>query len=356
MRWEDERYVRFYTRDTPEFLALTWHARGLFGLVLRVVDRAGVLPVGKLGLKGVAVAVHAPWAEIEAPLGELLGDGCLAYDETRGAVFIRNYLAAQECPQSDRARKRASRERTAASFGGSVSASENATEALAGDHDMRQSAAVATNVHTQIVNQGLVTTRDDIKSRPVTISGHNSGPNVTSGHAASHAVTPCRAVPTHAVPTHAGEEARARDPFPLSHEVQDQCGAAGWDVSLARRDEDRLRVEKAIARVTVPVAVERLLAMVELERSANFEPRPYLGWYVETILGQGTNGKAKAPPVDLPAPEPAWLDAHPGSRERWAEFEAEVRTKATPAELAQQLEGAVWMLKNEFRDSAGGAS
>ena len=57
MRWEDERYVRFYTRDTPEFLAMSWLARALFGLIMRKVDRAGILVVGRLGLKGVAVAV-----------------------------------------------------------------------------------------------------------------------------------------------------------------------------------------------------------------------------------------------------------------------------------------------------------
>jgi hypothetical protein len=122
MRWEDERYVRLYTRDTPEFLALSWHARGLFSLILRKVDRAGVLALGRLKLRGVAVAIGAPAAEIDPYLAELLADGCIVFDEERAALWLPNFLAAQEAPQSDRARAKASRERAQIEFGGSVRA------------------------------------------------------------------------------------------------------------------------------------------------------------------------------------------------------------------------------------------
>ena len=37
MRWEDERYVRVYTRDTPEWCLLSWEARALFLLLLTAV-------------------------------------------------------------------------------------------------------------------------------------------------------------------------------------------------------------------------------------------------------------------------------------------------------------------------------
>lgn len=113
MRWEDERYVRFYTRDTPEWDAMNWRARGLFGLILRVVDRAGILKLGKrLGLRGVSVAVKAPWEEVQGPLQELLDDGCVRYVETEdnAALVMPNFLAAQEAPMSTAERKRKSRE------------------------------------------------------------------------------------------------------------------------------------------------------------------------------------------------------------------------------------------------------
>jgi hypothetical protein len=157
MRWEDERYVRFYTRNAPEWRALSWRARGLFGLIMREVDRAGILKVGRLGLKGVAIAVEAPWAEVEQPLSELIADGCVRFSDDGGSVFIPNFIEAQEAPQSDAARKRASREKARAIFGGSTDASEKARAALA------------------------VTNRDDMSSQNVTDS-HVESRSVTSGH------------------------------------------------------------------------------------------------------------------------------------------------------------------------------
>lgn len=150
MRWEDERYVRFYTRNTPEWLALSWRARGLFGLLMRAVDRAGILAVGKLGPKGVATAIGAPWVEVEGPLDELLADGCVQHNGP--AVVIPNFLPAQEAPQSDAARKRAQRERARAE----------------------------------------VTKRDHMESQIVT----EPPLSVTSGHVGSRPVTPSLAVPS----------------------------------------------------------------------------------------------------------------------------------------------------------------
>lgn len=167
MRWEDERYVRLYTRDSPEWLALSWHARGLLALIMRALDRAGILKVGRLGLKGVAVAVHAPWADIEVPLLELLDDGCLVFDETSQSVVMPNFMAAQDAPQSDAARKRASRER-----------------ALASAMAPRPSGHVS----------GPQVTTSDAQSQSVTDS-HVQSRSVTSGHS-----VPSRAVPSRAEP------------------------------------------------------------------------------------------------------------------------------------------------------------
>jgi hypothetical protein len=112
VRWEDESYVRFYRRSTPEWLSLSWQARGLFGLLLRELDRAGLLVLGpKLGLRGLAVQIQAPWVEIEKPLGELLVDGCVRWDEARGVLWVPNFIEAQEANQSDAQRKRESRAR-----------------------------------------------------------------------------------------------------------------------------------------------------------------------------------------------------------------------------------------------------
>lgn len=111
MRWEDEPYIRFYKRNTPEWCLMSWQARGLFGLIMRELDRAGIIEVGKLGLKAVAVAIRAPWAEIEGPLGELLEDGCIVHREDLRIVCSPNFIEAQEAASSDKARQKLSRER-----------------------------------------------------------------------------------------------------------------------------------------------------------------------------------------------------------------------------------------------------
>lgn len=110
MRWEDEPYVKVYTRDTPEFLALELWSRCLLHEIIRKVDRAGILKVGKLGLRGIAVAVRSSWSTIEPYVTELLEDGRIIFDAGRGEVLVPNHIEAQETAQSDASRKRKSRE------------------------------------------------------------------------------------------------------------------------------------------------------------------------------------------------------------------------------------------------------
>jgi hypothetical protein len=158
MRWEDERYVRLYTRDTPEWCALPWEARALFSELLRKVDRAGVMPLGRSGVRGLAGLVRMPLEVVETALRDLLDDGCVIQNQE--GLFLPNFLAAQEANQSDRARKAASREKAAA-------------------------------VSRQVTLFGM--------SRDVTDS-HESGPTVTIGHAPSQPVTAGHPVPGRAVP------------------------------------------------------------------------------------------------------------------------------------------------------------
>lgn len=59
--------------------------------------------------------------------------------------------------------------------------------------------------------------------------------------------------------------------------------------------------------------------------------------------------EASAPSGPLPAPDPAWLDAHPGSRERWAEYETNARSKAaSEADTARLLGTALFLFRSEF--------
>lgn len=165
MRWSDERYVRVYTRDTVDWQSLSFDAQALLVLLLRKVDRAGLLPLGKHGKRGVAIAIGHPreWPRLEPALEELLADGCIRMLED-GRLFVPNYIDAQEAKSSDKARQQKVRE-------------------------LAQALAAA-----QIVTQR------DLASHDVTES-HASSQAVTADNAASHGVTPSRAVPCLAVPS-----------------------------------------------------------------------------------------------------------------------------------------------------------
>lgn len=174
MRWEDERYVRVYTRDTPEWTMLSWEARSVFLLLLRVIDRAGTLRLGKAGARGLAAMLRVPVDVVERALEELVADGCVVLRD--GVLVVPNFVEAQESTQSDKARKRASRERAR-------------VEAMTAPPP--------------------VTNRDE-PSQDVTESHEESQP-VTAGHEESQSVTPCCAVPCLAL-----SEGSAADATPLA--------------------------------------------------------------------------------------------------------------------------------------------
>lgn len=109
MRFEDERYVRVFTRDTTTWLMWSWQARFVFMSLLRKVDRAGVVNVGAHGLRGLSVLIGVPLEIVETGMAELLADETVKGAD--GAFVIPKFLAAQECSQSDKARQLAKRER-----------------------------------------------------------------------------------------------------------------------------------------------------------------------------------------------------------------------------------------------------
>jgi hypothetical protein len=109
MFWGDERYVRIYTRDTTDLLAMGWEARAVLWEILRKADRSGCIRMGKHGVRGLAVLIHMPPEVVERALPVLLADGCVRANEDE--LVIPNFLAAQEAPKSDAERKRLERER-----------------------------------------------------------------------------------------------------------------------------------------------------------------------------------------------------------------------------------------------------
>lgn len=172
MRWEDERYVRLYTRDTPAWVRMPWEARVVFYELSRKVDRAGIMPLDESDLEGVAVLLRMPDDIVARGVDALLRDGCVV--RAPGALVIRNFIAAQETRQSDRTRKAVSRENAAARA----------------QHKDPESLDV-TNGH-----QASPAVTSDAEVSPEVTSGHQVTGVVTTGHS-----MPSRTVPSHAVPS-----------------------------------------------------------------------------------------------------------------------------------------------------------
>lgn len=167
MNWSDERYVRLYTRDTADWLALSFDAQALLGLLLRKADRTGRIACGKHGKRAAAIVIgHArEWSRLEPALEELLVDGVIDFDgET---IAFRNFVDAQEAKASDRKRQQDSRDKRGVTNGHATTAP---------------------------------VTRDDAGSQSVTHRDDGSQ-NVTERHEGSHGVTPSLAFPSLAVPS-----------------------------------------------------------------------------------------------------------------------------------------------------------
>lgn len=196
MDWSNERYVRVYTRDTADWSCLSWQARALWVLIMRKLDRSGVLATAK-GPRGVAALVVMPVEVVEPALAELLEDGCLTAHPL--GYVAPNYLEAQECTASDAARQRESRAR------------RGLTSGHTGSQDV---------------------TKRDTGSQNVTES-HEGSHGVTGSHTGSHGVTPCLAVPSLTKPegeAHSAPATRVKKPSKAERET---VMPEGWAPSVA---------------------------------------------------------------------------------------------------------------------------
>lgn len=157
MNFSDERYVRVYVRDTLTWKMWHWETRSVFLLLMRKVDRSGVLDTeGATPEFALAALVEVPQDVAARALAQLVSSGTVVI--TDKAIVLPKFLEAQEATQSDRVRQQESRSR-------------------------RKAAALATT--PSVVTPGTV--RDEPSQ------------NVTERHEMSRDVTPavpCRAVPS----------------------------------------------------------------------------------------------------------------------------------------------------------------
>ncbi len=108
MDWSNERYVRVYTRDTADLLAVGWEGRAIWWELLRKCDRAGVIDTGG-DLAVMAELLRLPVDVWERGFPRIVARDMV--EVTDSAIVIPNFEPAQETAQSDAQRKRRSRER-----------------------------------------------------------------------------------------------------------------------------------------------------------------------------------------------------------------------------------------------------
>lgn len=114
MNFEDERWVKLYTRDTTSWRMLTWQARTVLLHAFRKADRAGAIDLDNDGMDGLAVMLDLPIDVVEQGMhGKrgLLERGVVTLDLTGGGTFLLpRFLEAQAAISSGKARSQASRE------------------------------------------------------------------------------------------------------------------------------------------------------------------------------------------------------------------------------------------------------
>ena len=165
MRWEDEQWVKLYTRDTATWKRLSWEGKALLVLLLRKVDRAGALVTSGDVADDVAAMLDMPTEVVAAGLESLAERGVAVV--AGDTVMLPNFLAAQTTRQSDKARKIAQRERDRAEM---LAAGNKGSKA---GLDIQASMARGSFIQAQQVSPAVT---------PSVTGCHTESPTVTSGH------------------------------------------------------------------------------------------------------------------------------------------------------------------------------
>ncbi len=289
MNWSDERYVRVYTRDTPDWQCLSFLAQGLFCLVLRKVDRAGVLPLGRSGRKAVAIAIgHAhQWPLLEPALDELLADGCLRIEGE--LLVVPNFIEAQEAEASDKARAKAYRERRRDLAKSGIASAEEPNRGA--------SRGVTAEHEKPTLRDGTVTSRDGgITGRVTTVTPSRTVPNRTE-QTEERALGDPRAEGAVARLAILGRDETYAQKYPSTAALLVALDALGTPGAWSRDAATRGAVELAIGAQDPGAVAQRVKAAIVATS------KPWLGMHLDAVRGTG--------PGAAPAPRMVCVDFEP---------------------------------------------
>lgn len=142
LRWEDEDFVKLYTRETAESIDRGWEARALLHELMRKVDKAGILQLGRRGPVAIAGIVRMPEEVVLRAFDVLVEDGTVERIGTH--IVLVNFPEAQAARSSDKLRKAQERARARDVARASGEGSEVATAgpSISGDEEHEESRGV----------------------------------------------------------------------------------------------------------------------------------------------------------------------------------------------------------------------
>jgi hypothetical protein len=275
MRWEDERYVRVYTRDTTTMLRIGWEGRALLVEILRKVDRAGILTLED-PVVDLAVMLRMPEDVVERALAALTRGTSPCVVVHANQLLVPNFIEAQEAKQSDKQRKAESRSKA---------------------RDV--SAAIAAGALSDVTNR-------DQESQNVTecppggqnvTAGHSESQRVTAGHSVLSRAVPCLTVPDRAVPT--GPDKKSEPSAPRGATVEKLLASIAWPLgtntpkahaALASWVGYQRARKKTIVAQTLEQILEKYFGRIdELERDVKHSIA--MGW-TGLFAPDGGNGRS----------------------------------------------------------------
>lgn len=110
MDWANERYVRLYVRDTLTWKRLGHEGRCMVALIMRKLDRCGILEVDGCELaEAVSILTESPYEFAKTGIERILELGVMEFAD--GQLVAPNFVEAQEAKQTDAQRSREYRAR-----------------------------------------------------------------------------------------------------------------------------------------------------------------------------------------------------------------------------------------------------
>lgn len=112
LEWSNERYVRLHTRNTTSWALLGYETQNLWLQLLRLMDRAGVIPLDAGALPHEGIAALLPGSndrQIEKQLESLIDRGWLIHNESTAQLVDPEFIDREEAAMSNAQRLRESR-------------------------------------------------------------------------------------------------------------------------------------------------------------------------------------------------------------------------------------------------------